>query len=401
MTIGIHKSPNELPLAESCQAEQDLTTLKQRAALVAGPSAKLLPSEYTHLTQPEMDARIAAAKAKLGTKLIVLGHHYQREDVIRYADFRGDSFMLASEAAKRPEAEFIVFCGVTFMAESADILCAPHQKVLHPNLAAGCSMADMAPEDDVLDCWKDLMSIPQLKDEVIVPITYMNSSAKLKAFCGKNGGAVCTSSNAAGILKWAFERGKRVLFFPDQHLGRNTALKMGVKLDQMPVWDPFQPMGGNDERAYLKSRVVLWKGHCSVHQRFTVDQIRQARERYPGINIIVHPECPMEVVEIADYVGSTEYISKKLREAAPGSKWGVGTETNLVNRLQHEMPDKQIFCLDPVVCPCATMYRIHPAYLVWVLEELVKGNVINQIKVDDETRTYAKVALERMLAIKS
>jgi quinolinate synthase len=356
-----------------------------------------IPLEYARLDGTELERRISRVKKKLGRSLVILGHHYQRDEIIKFADFRGDSFKLSQLAASRSDADYIVFCGVHFMAESADILSAPHQKVILPNMAAGCSMADMASPDDVEDCWASLTSI---FGKGLVPITYMNSAASLKAFCGRNDGIVCTSSNALPVMRWAFERGERLLFFPDQHLGRNTAAKLGLDLDRTLVWDPKEELGGHREVDLLNAQVILWNGYCSVHQRFTVEQIRQARERHPDVNVIVHPECRLEVVRAADFDGSTEFIADKLAKAPSGSKWAVGTEINLVSRMAKEYPDKLIFCLDPVVCPCSTMYRIHPAYLAWVLEGLLEGKVINQIIVDDETATWAKVALERMLSIR-
>ncbi len=361
---------------------------------------KDIPETYWHLDGAALKARIAEARRKLGTRCVVLGHHYQREDIIQFADFRGDSFNLSRWAAERPEAEFIVFCGVHFMAESADILSAPHQKVILPNMSAGCSMADMADPEDVYACWEELN---EAGIEGIVPITYMNSAAALKAFCGKNGGIVCTSSNATKVYEWAFQRGEKLLFFPDQHLGRNTGLKHGIPLEEMVVWDytlPYGSLGGNTRERLERARVILWKGHCSVHMRFTVQQIEKARREHPGITVIVHPECRMEVVQAADLDGSTEFIAKTITNAPPGSKFAVGTEINLVSRLARENPDKLVFCLDPVVCPCATMYRIHPAYLAWVLDELVEGRIVNQVKVDEETARYARIALERMLAVR-
>ncbi len=361
---------------------------------------KDIPQTYWHLDGAALKARIAEARRKLGTRCVVLGHHYQREDIIQFADFRGDSFNLSRWAAERPEAEFIVFCGVHFMAESADILSAPHQKVILPNMSAGCSMADMADPEDVYACWEELN---EAGIEGIVPITYMNSAAALKAFCGKNGGIVCTSSNATKVYEWAFQRGEKLLFFPDQHLGRNTGLKHGIPLEEMVVWDytlPYGSLGGNTRERLERARVILWKGHCSVHMRFTVQQIEKARREHPGITVIVHPECRMEVVQAADLDGSTEFIAKTITNAPPGSKFAVGTEINLVSRLARENPDKLVFCLDPVVCPCATMYRIHPAYLAWVLDELVEGRIVNQVKVDEETARYARIALERMLAVR-
>jgi quinolinate synthase len=361
---------------------------------------KDIPETYWHLDGAALKARIAEARRKLGARCVVLGHHYQREDIIQFADFRGDSFNLSRWAAERPEAEFIVFCGVHFMAESADILSAPHQKVILPNMSAGCSMADMADPEDVYACWEELH---EAGITGIVPITYMNSAAALKAFCGKNGGIVCTSSNATRVYEWAFQRGEKLLFFPDQHLGRNTGLKHGIPLEEMVVWDytlPYGSLGGNTREQLERAKVILWKGHCSVHMRFTVQQIEKARREHPGITVIVHPECRMEVVQAADLDGSTEFIAKTITNAPPGSKFAVGTEINLVSRLARENPDKLVFCLDPVVCPCATMYRIHPAYLAWVLEELAEGRIVNQVKVDEETAKYARIALERMLAVR-
>ena len=355
-----------------------------------------LPPEYVAMSPAALDERITAARAELGTQLVVLGHHYQRDEVVKYADFRGDSFKLSQQAASRKDARHIVFCGVHFMAESADILSDPEQAVILPNMAAGCSMADMAATDDVLACWA---SLNQVTEDKIIPITYMNSAAALKAFCGKHDGAVCTSSNATAVLTWALERGRKVLFFPDQHLGRNTALRLGYGLDDMVVWNPHLPLGGNTPEQIERATFILWRGHCSVHGRFSVEQINQARERYPDVNVIVHPECKMEVVEASDLNGSTEVISNTITAAPAGTVWAVGTEINLVNRLAQEQPDKTIFCLDPVICPCSTMYRIHPAYIAWVLDNLVAGRVVNQVKVDSEVAKWALVSLDRMLAI--
>ncbi len=360
-----------------------------------------IPPAYWELGSEALVEGGAVARRKPGSRLIVLGHHYQREDIIQFADIRGDSLKLAQWAAGHPEAEFIVFCGVHFMAEAADILSAPHQKVVLPNMAAGCSMADMADPEDVYSCWEELEEAG-VADRV-VPVTYMNSAASLKAFCGKHGGIVCTSSNAPAVLRWAFERGEKVLFFPDQHLGRNTGVRIGVPLDQMPLWNynrPYGSLGGMGEESLERARVILWQGHCSVHQRFTTDQIRAARERYPGINVIVHPECRLDVVQASDFDGSTEFISKTIAAAAPGSQWAVGTEINLVSRLAKENPDKVVFCLDPVVCPCSTMYRVHPAYLAWTIESLAEGRVVNQVIVPDAVRANAKLALDRMLEIR-
>jgi quinolinate synthase len=383
-----------------CETDKGLATVPLIEERAFGLWQNDIPAAYRGLTAPAITARIGAARAALGSRAVILGHHYQREDIVAFADFRGDSYKLSQWAAEQREAEFIVFCGVHFMAEAADILRAPHQKVVLPNMAAGCSMADMADPDDVYAAWDELH---EAGIDGIVPVTYMNSAASLKAFVGRNGGIVCTSSNAVAVLKWAFERGKRVFFFPDQHLGRNTGLKMGIGRDEMAVWDykrPFGSLGGATQQELERSRIILWKGHCSVHARFTVDQIRGARAAYPGIKVVVHPECRMEVVQEADCDGSTEYIARVITESPPGSQWAVGTEINLVHRLATENPDKLVFCLDPVVCPCSTMYRVHPAYLLWVLEGLVRGEVINQIVVDGETKQYAKVALDRMLAVR-
>jgi quinolinate synthase len=355
-----------------------------------------IPERYRRMADEELGHRIAAAKDTLGSRLVILGHHYQRDEIIRWADFRGDSFKLSQQAATRTTADYIVFCGVHFMAESADILAADHQRVVLPNLAAGCSMADMADEAQVLSCWRQLADAGVGS---VVPVTYMNSSAALKAFCGERDGVVCTSSNAARVVEWAYERGERVLFFPDEHLGRNTGDKLGIPDDAMVVWDPRRPLGGNTVEALRHARLILWRGWCSVHARFTVAQIDEARRAYPGINVIVHPECRREVVEAADIDGSTELILETISSAPPGSQWAVGTEINMVNRLAAEHPDKRIFCLDPVICPCSTMYRIHPAYLAWVLEALVDGQVPNEIVVPDRVKTAARVALARMLSL--
>ena len=369
------------------------------------PRQQVLPQEYRDASDEELQERIKAAKARLGNKLRILGHFYQRDEIIVHADFVGDSFQLAKNATERPDADHIVFCGVHFMAETADILSTPEQTVTLPNLSAGCSMADMANIDQVEDCWEQLGEICGTKPDAdgkqqIVPVTYMNSSAALKAFCGRHGGIVCTSSNAHAVLEWAFARGKRVLFFPDQHLGRNTALAMGMSLDQMPVWNPYKPAGGaEDPSVYADAKMILWKGFCSVHQRFTVDQIERARKAYPGVKVIVHPECSMDVVNAADGTGSTAYIVKEIANAPAGSAVAVGTEINLVNRLAAQYPDKTVFCLDPVVCPCSTMYRIHPAYLAWALENIEQGNIVNRITVDEDTARDAKIALQRMLEV--
>jgi quinolinate synthase len=389
----------EIEHAAFCKPEDELPSKSLAEELAVNIRWQKIPNEYLHFSAEELDQRIHEARQKLGTSVTVLGHHYQREEVIKYADFQGDSFLLSQAAASLPEAEYIVFCGVHFMAETACILCAPHQQVILPNITAGCSMADMAPMEDVEDSWDDLQEV--LGDHGgIVPITYMNSIAGIKALCGRNGGAVCTSSNAKAVLEWAFQQGERVLFLPDQHLGRNSGLSLGVGLDEMVVWNPFKPLGGNTPEQLRKSRMVLWQGHCSVHTRFTVKQIQSARERYPDITVLVHPECTMETVQAADLNGSTEFIRKAINEAPPGSKWAVGTEISLVNRLAINNPDKTVFCLDPVSCPCSTMYRIHPAYLLWTLESLVAGEVVNRIAVPEQMQRESVVALQRMLALR-
>jgi len=362
-----------------------------------------LPEEYRTASADELHTRILDAKAALGDRVAVMGHFYQRDEVVQFADFVGDSFQLANAAKARPEAEAIVFCGVHFMAETADIVSRPDQRVILPNLAAGCSMADMADLDSVQECWEQLEELYGTEPDAegrapVIPVTYMNSSAALKAFCGEHGGIVCTSSNAATVLEWAFERGQRVLFFPDQHLGRNTAKAMGVPLEQMPLWNPRKAWGGTDEQTLQDARVILWHGFCSVHKRFTVGQIANARAEFPGVRVIVHPECPMDVVDAADEYGSTDYIVKAIQAAPAGSTFAIGTEINLVQRLAAQFPQHTIFCLDSVVCPCSTMYRIHPGYLAWVLEGLVRGEVYNQVSVPAEVAEPARVALERMLA---
>ena len=362
-----------------------------------------LPEEYRLASDEELDARIRAAKVKLGDRAVILGHFYQRDEVIRYADFVGDSFQLAKAAKAKPDAEAIIFCGVHFMAETADLLSGPDQAVVLPNLAAGCSMADMADIDSVAACWDQLTALYGSEPDddgllPVIPVTYMNSSAALKGFCGENGGIVCTSSNAAAVLDWAFARGRRVLFFPDQHLGRNTAKAMGIPPEAMPLWNPRLPLGGNTAAQLHEAKVLLWNGFCSVHKRFTVAQIDQARAEHPGVRVIVHPECPMPVVDAADESGSTDYILRAVDAAPAGSTFAIGTEINMVNRLAARYPQHTIFCLDPVICPCSTMYRIHPGYLAWVLEGLVSGEVLNRITVPAEVAVPARTALERMLA---
>jgi quinolinate synthase len=356
------------------------------------------PGDLPSPSDPGLVERARAAKEALGERVFVLGHHYQRDEVIQFADVTGDSFKLARDAAGRPEAEFIVFCGVHFMAESADILTSPDQIVVLPDLAAGCSMADMARLPQVEDCWDALADAGVA--ESVVPVTYMNSSADIKAFCGRNGGAVCTSSNADVALEWAFDQkpDAKVLFLPDQHLGRNTAvLKLGMSLDDCVVWDPRQPGGGNSAEELAAARVVLWKGHCSVHGRFSSDVVDELRERRPGIQVLVHPECTHDVVTRADLVGSTEFIIKTIEAAPPGSVWAVGTELNLVQRLARAHPEQEIVFLDRNVCYCSTMNRIDLPHLVWALESLVDGVVVNRISVDPDTERFAQVALRRML----
>ena len=346
---------------------------------------------------PELRARIAAAKAALGSRVFILGHHYQRDEVIEFCDARGDSLDLSLRAAKTRDVEYVIFCGVHFMAETADIVTPDNVKVILPDMRAGCSMADMADIDQVEHAWDVLTAATS---ETIVPITYINSTAALKAFCGRHGGAVCTSSNAKKVVAWAFEQGKKLLFFPDQHLGRNTCHSLGIPLEQMIVYDPHDPhekSGGNAAAVYASKKVVLWRGHCSVHQNFAPNHPNLMRHRYPGINILVHPECRYEVVQQADFVGSTRFIIETVEAAAPGSKWAIGTEHHLVNRLAHEHPDKFIGTLAPFACQCSTMFRIQPEALCERLEELVRGEERNIIKVDPETTRWAKIALERMM----
>jgi quinolinate synthase len=356
------------------------------------------PGELPAASDPSLVARAEAAKARLGQRVVVLGHHYQRDEVIQFADVTGDSFKLARDAAAQPEADFIVFCGVHFMAESADILTAPHQRVVLPDLAAGCSMADMASFDQVEDCWDVLTDAGVAR--TTVPVTYMNSSAAIKAFTGRNGGTVCTSSNAARALTWAFEQGERVLFLPDQHLGRNTAVReLGMSLDDCVVYDPHKPNGGLTTDQLRSARMILWRGHCSVHGRFTPECVDEVRARVPGVTVLVHPECTHEVVEKADLVGSTEYIIRTVDEAPAGSAFAIGTELNLVKRLGDRHPDKTVVYLDRTVCFCSTMNRIDLPHLVWALESLVDGQVVNEITVDEGAAAHARVALDQMLAL--
>ena len=356
-----------------------------------------LPEQYLGLSDAEMERRITAARATLGDRLVILGHHYQRDEVIRFADYTGDSFRLARQIAQRPEADFIVFCGVHFMAESADVLGAPHQQVILPDLAAGCSMADMVAEDQLEICWEELT---QMGVRGVVPVTYINSAAAIKAFVGERGGTVCTSSNARATLDWAFSRGEKVLFLPDQHLGRNTAYKMGIPLDEMVVWDPNEIFGGLQPEQVERAKMILWKGHCSVHTRFSVRQIENIRREHPGVRVIVHPEVPWDVVQAADDCGSTEYIIKTVSASPAGSIWAVGTEVHLVNRLAQQMaPERTVISLDQFGCLCSTMFRVSPNHLLWILEELEQGRVHNQIEVPEAQQHWVRVALDRMLEV--
>lgn len=354
--------------------------------------------ELPAASDPTLVARATAARNSLGSKAMILGHHYQRDEVIQYADITGDSFKLAQAAADNSEAEYIFFCGVHFMAESADILTSSEQKVILPDLAAGCSMADMATANQVTDAWKVFQRLGVA--EKSIPVTYMNSSAAIKSFTGENGGTICTSSNAERAMRWAFEQGEKVFFLPDQHLGRNTAvLKLDLKLSDCVVWNPWKPNGGLSDSEIIAAKVILWRGHCSVHGRFSTDNISEVRERVPGINVIVHPECQHDVVKNSDVVGSTEMIIKTVSAAPAGSAWAVGTELNLVKRLAATNPDKTVIFLDKTVCYCSTMNRIDLPHLVWAMESLVEGRLVNQIKVDERTAHHARVALERMLAL--
>ena len=366
-------------------------------------------AQYRTIDKGELAQRIRKAKQQLGDRLLILGHHYQQDEVIEHADLRGDSYKLSQLAADHSTCRTIVFCGVHFMAETADILANRPEKleqregervtVILPDMAAGCSMADMAAIEQVENAWEDLGEVIDTED--VIPITYINSAASLKAFCGRHGGAVCTSSNAEAALRWAFKRGSRVLFFPDQHLGRNTALKMGIDEPQMPVWDPYNDdLGGNTVEQMEASKVILWKGHCSVHQMFRAEHVEQFRKQHPDIKILTHPECPREVNDLADVSGSTGKIIQTVESSPPGTKWAIGTELHLVNRLKKEHPEQQIWFLSPVVCMCATMYRIDLAHLCWTLENLVDGCVVNQIEVDPTVAQQSLVALERMLEIR-
>jgi quinolinate synthase len=379
------------------------------AAITATAEVLYPLAPYKTVPIRDLQSRIEAVRQELGKRLMILGHHYQQDEVIAHADLRGDSYQLSQMAADSADCEAIVFCGVHFMAETADILANRPEKlaqrggkrvtVILPDMAAGCSMADMAAINQVEAAWADMGEV--IDTGRIIPVTYINSAASLKAFCGRHGGIVCTSSNAAAVLRWAFERGDRVLFFPDQHLGRNTALTMGITAEQMPVWDPYQlELGGNTDAAIQNSRVILWKGHCSVHQMFRAEHVAQFRQKYPGIKILVHPECPREVNEIADVSGSTGKIIQTVRDSPPGTQWAIGTELHLVNRLKAEHPEQEIHFLSPVVCMCATMYRIDLQHLCWSLENLRDAHPVNIIEVDPEVAHWSLVALERMLAVK-
>lgn len=369
----------------------------ERDAIPSNSPVQALPPEDLRMaTADSLDARITLARKKLGERLTILGHFYQRDEIVKHADFIGDSFQLAQQSQARPHSAFIVFCGVHFMAETADILSDAQQHVILPNLAAGCSMADLADVASVQSCWEQLASVDNTRT---IPVTYMNSSAALKAFCGQHGGIVCTSSNAKRILQWSFDQGPRVLFFPDQHLGRNTAKAMGIPLDEMVVWDPTKPLGGNDVASLHHARVILWKGHCSVHMRFTPFQVDAVRADNPGVRVFVHPECAMEVVDAADFSGSTHELQSEIAKQPEGTAIAVGTEANMVNRLAAQFPHLRIFSLEDRICPCSTMYRIHPAYLTWVLESLIDGRIINEVRVEETIARDAKRSLDRMLEV--
>jgi quinolinate synthase len=377
-----------------------LVGIEQPETLRAPEIEKGVGCDFDHyLLVPDntLDERIASAKARLGKDAVILGHHYQRDEVVKFADFRGDSLKLSQQAAE-VNAKYIVFCGVHFMAESADILRRGNQVVVLPDLSAGCSMADMADIGQVEACWNELSGVTDT--ERIIPVTYMNSTAAIKSFTGEHGGSVCTSSNAAAVMNWAFERGEKVLFLPDEHLGRNTGYRMGIPLEEMIVWDPYEELGGNSAEAIAKARVILWKGYCSVHQRFTAEQVARVRREYPGIRVIVHPECRFEVAQAADEIGSTEGIIRAIKAAEPGTKWAVGTEIHMVNRLSKELTDRQVMSLDSSVCVCTTMFRITPVHLLWALENLSAGKIVNQISVDERTRHFARAALDRMLSLR-
>lgn len=376
---------------------QDLLVLGQGRDL-ASERGVSCTGELPAASDPDLVARAVAARAGLGSRALILGHHYQRDEVIQFADITGDSFKLAQAASEQKDAEFIFFCGVHFMAESADILTSPQQKVILPDLAAGCSMADMATASQVQECWKELERIGVAK--TTIPVTYMNSSAAIKSFTGENGGTICTSSNAQKTMEWALTKGRKILFLPDQHLGRNTAvLSLGLSLDDCVLWNPWKPMGGLTEDQIKNATVILWRGHCSVHGRFTRDSVNEVRARIPGVNVIVHPECTHDVVTAADVVGSTEKIIQTVSQSAPGSKWAVGTELNLVSRLAANNPNKEVVFLDKAVCYCSTMNRIDLPHLVWAMESVLAGHIVNHIKVDERVARFSKLALDQMLAL--
>ena len=380
-------------------SNSSLVGKEQPATVLAPEIEKGVGCDFdSYLLVPDnrLDERIAAAKEKLGKDVVILGHHYQRDEVVKFADFRGDSLKLSQQAADA-NGKYIVFCGVHFMAESADILRRDQQIVVLPDLSAGCSMADMADIGQVEACWAELGGV--LDTSRIIPVTYMNSTAAIKSFTGEHGGSACTSSNAAAVMKWAFARGEKVLFLPDEHLGRNTGFRMGIPLDEMIVWNPFEELGGNTAEALQKAKAILWKGYCSVHQRFSPTHVVRVRREHPGIRVIVHPECRFEVAQAADEIGSTEGIIRSILASTPGSAWAVGTELHLVNRLAKELPDRTVMSLDSSMCVCTTMFRITPAHLLWALENLAAGRVVNQISVDERTRHFAKIALDRMLSL--
>jgi len=355
-------------------------------------------TDYQTLSAEELSARTAAAKHALGERVMILGHNYQRDEVIRHADFRGDSLLLAKLAAERSERPYIVFCGVHFMAETADILSRSNQTVILPDMAAGCSMADMAAIEQVDQCWDALGRVIPV-EETVMPAVYVNSAAVLKAFCGEHGGITCTSSNARAVIEWSWARREKILFFPDEHLGRNTANRMGIPREHMILWDPHQPNGGNTREAIQRARLILWKGHCSVHQMFQPVHVDHFRKQYPGGTVIVHPECHEDVVNKADLLGSTEFIIRTVSAAPAGTIWAVGTELNLVNRLKQELTDKKVFFLSSTICQCATMFRIDAPHLCWAMENLADGQVVNRIMVPDDDKRWAKVALDRMMAV--
>jgi quinolinate synthase len=387
----------------------NLTSVPTRAGLVVIEQPQTLRApevekgvgcdfdNYLLVPDHSLDERITAAKARLGGDAVILGHHYQRDEVVKFADFRGDSLKLSQQAAEA-DAKYIVFCGVHFMAESADILRRGNQTVVLPDLNAGCSMADMADIGQVEACWSELCGVTDASR--IIPVTYMNSTAAIKSFTGEHDGSICTSSNAAAVMKWAFGRGDKLLFLPDEHLGRNTGYRMGIALDEMIVWDPYEELGGNTPEAIQKAKVILWKGYCSVHQRFTPEHVAKVRRENPGIRVIAHPECRFAVAQAADEIGSTEGIIRAVKASPPGTEWAVGTEIHLVNRLAKELKDHRVISLDSSVCVCTTMFRITPLHLLWALENLAEGRVVNQISVDERTRKYARTALDRMLALR-